>query len=73
MIFLISRTAQQQSGAARLSTVASKLGMVYRTLVVALLSSSATSATVLTPDNYDSLTSGQSVFIKFYAPWSVLQ
>jgi hypothetical protein len=54
-------------------TVVSKLGMVYRTLVVALLYSSATSATVLTPDNYDSLTSGQSVFIKFYAPWSVLQ
>jgi hypothetical protein len=29
----------------------------------------AVSATELTPDNYDSLTSGKSVFIKFLAPW----
>jgi hypothetical protein len=29
----------------------------------------AASATELTPDNYDELTSGKSVFIKFLAPW----
>jgi hypothetical protein len=27
------------------------------------------SATDLTPDNYDELTAGKSVFIKFLAPW----
>jgi len=27
------------------------------------------SATDLTPDNFDELTSGKSVFIKFLAPW----
>jgi hypothetical protein len=27
------------------------------------------STTELTPDNYDELTSGKSVFIKFLAPW----
>jgi len=29
----------------------------------------AASAVELTPDNYDSMTSGKSVFIKFLAPW----
>jgi len=29
----------------------------------------AVSATELTPDNFDSLSSGKSVFIKFLAPW----
>jgi len=27
------------------------------------------SSTDLTPDNFDELTSGKSVFIKFLAPW----
>lgn len=25
--------------------------------------------TSLTPDNYDSLTAGKTVFLKFFAPW----
>jgi hypothetical protein len=34
--------------------------------VIALL---VASATELTPDNWDSETSGKTVFIKFQAPW----
>jgi hypothetical protein len=29
----------------------------------------AASAVELTPDNFDEMTSGKSVFIKFLAPW----
>jgi hypothetical protein len=37
-------------------------------LALALLSAGA-SAVHLTPDNFDELTAGKSVFLKFYAPW----
>jgi hypothetical protein len=33
-----------------------------------LLASTAT-AVELTPDNYDEMTAGKTVFIKFFAPW----
>jgi len=42
-------------------------------LSIALLALAASSANAsvasLTPDNYDSLTAGKTVFIKFFAPW----
>jgi hypothetical protein len=37
-------------------------------LLAGLLASSA-SAVELTPDNFDELTAGKTVFIKFLAPW----
>jgi hypothetical protein len=37
-------------------------------LVVLALAATA-SATELTPDNFDDLTAGKTVFIKFLAPW----
>lgn len=43
--------------------------MLFRS-VLALLVCSYSSAVVLTPENYDELTAGKSVFIKFYAPVS---
>jgi len=39
-----------------------------RTLIL-LAFVAAVSALELTPDNFDSATSGKSVFIKFLAPW----
>jgi len=40
-------------------------------LTVALAAIAATSARAveLTPDNWDEMTAGKSVFIKFLAPW----
>lgn len=35
---------------------------------VALVASTA-NAVELTPDNYDEMTAGKTVFIKFFAPW----
>jgi len=37
--------------------------------LLALALVAVASATELTPDNYDEMTSGKSVFIKFLAPW----
>lgn len=39
--------------------------------ILALAAASASAAAVpsLTPDNYDSMTDGKTVFIKFFAPW----
>ena len=37
-------------------------------LAVAIASANA-AVPSLTPDNYDSLTDGKTVFIKFFAPW----
>jgi thiol-disulfide isomerase/thioredoxin len=37
--------------------------------VVMMLALATSSAVMLTPDNYDELTAGKSVFIKFFAPW----
>jgi protein disulfide-isomerase-like protein len=42
--------------------------MVSRITMVLLLFSGATSAFLLTPDNYDEATSDKSVFIKFFSP-----
>lgn len=42
---------------------------MFSRIVVALALLSSASAVVLTPDNYDELTAGKSVFIKFFAPW----
>ena len=43
------------------------------TLATTLLFAASASAAVpsLTPDNYDAMTSGKTVFIKFFAPWYV--
>jgi len=41
---------------------------MLRTLAVLALVAAA-SAISLTPDNFDEMTSGKSVFIKFQAPW----
>jgi hypothetical protein len=39
-------------------------------LATAFLAASASAAVPsLTPDNYDELTAGKTVFIKFFAPW----
>jgi len=43
--------------------IAMKLALVALALVA------VASATDLTPDNYDEMTAGKSVFIKFLAPW----
>jgi len=45
------------------SIIAMKFALVALALVA------LASATELTPDNYDEMTSGKSVFIKFLAPW----
>ena len=38
--------------------------------ILALAAASASAAVPsLTPDNYDSITDGKTVFIKFFAPW----
>jgi len=34
-----------------------------------LVAAGVANANVLTPDNYDSLTAGKTIFVKFYAPW----
>merc|ERR1712045_1092121 len=39
------------------------------TLLAIATASANASVTSLTPDNYDSLTDGKTVFIKFFAPW----
>ena len=40
--------------------------------ILALAAASANAAVPsLTPDNYDALTDGKTVFIKFFAPWYV--
>jgi len=38
-------------------------------IVLALSLLAGSSATVLTADNYDDLTAGKTVFLKFFAPW----
>ena len=38
-------------------------------LIVAAVSSANAEVTSLTPENYDELTGGKTVFIKFFAPW----
>ncbi|KAL7532550.1 hypothetical protein ACHAXR_004698, partial [Thalassiosira sp. AJA248-18] len=44
--------------------------MMFKNLAfVFALAASGASATELTPDNYDELTAGKTVFIKFFAPW----
>jgi len=45
--------------------------MKFSSAVLLLIASSASAGTVpsLTPDNYDSITEGKTVFIKFFAPW----
>jgi hypothetical protein len=46
--------------------------MMKTTLSLLMLSlvASGVSATVeLTPDNWDEMTAGKTVFIKFFAPW----
>jgi len=37
--------------------------------VLALALVATASATELTPDNFDELTAGKTVFLKFLAPW----
>ena len=43
--------------------------------IVATLVAAAQASTVpsLTPDNFESITAGKTVFIKFFAPWYVDQ
>mmetsp|Transcript_17469 Transcript_17469/g.33108 ORF Transcript_17469/g.33108 Transcript_17469/m.33108 type:complete len:220 (+) Transcript_17469:141-800(+) len=44
--------------------------MKLSAIILALATSTASAAvTSLTPDNYDALTDGKTVFIKFFAPW----
>ena len=43
-----------------------KLSITILALAAATASASVVS---LTPDNYDSVTDGKTVFIKFFAPW----
>ena len=42
---------------------------MFTRIILALALLAGASATVLTPDNWDEMTAGKSVFIKFYAPW----
>jgi hypothetical protein len=43
--------------------------MKFVAAFITALAISAASAVELTPDNWDSETSGKTVFIKFLAPW----
>jgi len=43
--------------------------MMRSVSLLVLLAVSATSALELTPDNFDEVTSGKQVFLKFLAPW----
>lgn len=43
-----------------------KLSLTILAIAAASVNGAVTS---LTPDNYDSLTDGKTVFIKFFAPW----
>jgi len=45
------------------------LSVMLSRIVLALALLAGATATVLTPDNYDELTAGKTVFIKFQAPW----
>jgi hypothetical protein len=38
-------------------------------LTLAFAATASASVPSLTPDNYDELTDGKTVFIKFFAPW----
>ena len=44
---------------------------MLRFATLALFASTVTASAVpsLTPDNYDKLTEGKTVFLKFFAPW----
>jgi hypothetical protein len=42
---------------------------MMRSFVILALAVAAASATDLTSDNWDEMTSGKTVFIKFLAPW----
>jgi hypothetical protein len=42
---------------------------MYSRIILALAVLAGASAIELTPDNYDEMTAGKSVFIKFLAPW----
>ena len=44
---------------------------MLRFTLLALFASAITASAVpsLTPENYDSLTAGKTVFLKFFAPW----
>lgn len=42
--------------------------MMFKTIGALMLASTA-AATTLTPDNWDDMTAGKTVFIKFQAPW----
>lgn len=49
-----------------------KNSLQLTTLLVGLFAHAAFAATVeLTPDNFDEMTAGKTVFIKFFAPWCV--
>jgi hypothetical protein len=37
--------------------------------LLSILSVASAGVVSLTPDNYDTATSGKTVFIKFFAPW----
>ena len=44
--------------------------MKFTATILALAAATANASVAsLTPDNYDSLTDGKTVFIKFFAPW----
>ena len=43
--------------------------LTYSALLLVLPVSLAFEVPSLTPDNYDELTEGKTVFIKFFAPW----
>ena len=45
--------------------------MMKQSLILAAVLAASANAAVpsLTPDNYDELTAGKTVFIKFFAPW----
>lgn len=43
--------------------------MKFLSVFALLVASANASVTSLTPDNYDALTDGKTVFIKFFAPW----
>jgi len=44
--------------------------MKFTIAILAAVAASANASVVsLTPDNYDTMTDGKTVFIKFFAPW----
>ena len=72
-VLIISTGIANQSSSDKSSIKSIKRFLTMKSAVFALLGllAGTASAVELTPDNFDELTAGKTVFIKFLAPWYV--